>query len=64
MYGCYIKLDLPLKSPASKAAFIESWDETAQGINMFVWIAALKRGGVMFFPSRFYEKTKWFMGDL
>lgn len=51
MYGCYIKLDLPLKSPTSKAAFIESWDETAQGINMFVWIAASKRGGVMFFPS-------------
>lgn len=53
MYRRYIKLDLPLKFPSSKAAFIEFWNETAQGINMFVWITASKQGSVMFFSSLF-----------
>lgn len=58
-------MGLPFKISYSKAAFIEFWNESAQGVNMFVWITAPKQGSVMFCLSLlwFYEKTKWFMGD-
>lgn len=41
-------------SPTSRAAFIEFWNETAQGVNMFVCIAALKQRGVTLLPAVFW----------